>query len=435
MSHLAYYLKQKGHDVQGSDVIQDFYTSNLLENIPIYKLEEDLPSYDILIYSPAYKNKIDNLANAYSYPEYLALLSKESYTVAISGSHGKSSISAMVTNILKEIKFPSSSIFGSFLQGDELSYINNDKYLILEACEYKDHFMLYDVDILLINNIDFEHVDYFKSLKDVETSFYNRIIKTNPNGFIIYNSDITPSIQKAKQVRPDLNYIAYNSAAFYLEEKESTYLINGQYELISNDVPIKLAYNYLASLIIAAILVLKENNIIINNDNILLKIKDLVSCINSFKGLAARCEEVKKEDNILYIDDYAHHPSEIIEFSALVKNKYKRKQVCLFMPHTASRTKTFLKEFAQALASFDKIIIQNVFASARDDKDEENLSYSLYLELLKLKPSDNVKFALDDNEAVKTSISMLRENDLCITLGAGNNRKLIDLIINERKNI
>ena len=439
MSHLARFLKKGGHNISGCDVIEDFFTAPLLTGIKIYSFSDHLPlNIDVVIYSSAYEHKnVTALLDAnergiksYSYPEFLALLSKSSHTYGVSGTHGKTTTTAYATHILKSINFNGGSIYGSFLLNSDI-YNNSGKNLLIEACEYKDHFNLYSLDGLVITNIEYDHPDYFSSLEDVKRAFHKRVLGINQNGFVICHKSIYSLVSSWLLERCDIKLIAYSDSTFKING-EGEYEISG----INSEMSINIKADVVAALLISTLMLLKENNLEINCSNILEIVNSLKKYVLTLPTVASRSEVVAEKNNIKLICDYAHHPTEIKTCIDNIRKKYPSSRVVVvFMPHTASRTKALMNDFASSLALADCIFVQDVYSSARDDRSKENLSRVLVKNIEKkvfrslYGKASQVVYLEDNDMASQIIAAALLSGDICITMGAGDNRKLIKRIV------
>lgn len=444
MSHLAAFLRAQGNIVLGCDVEEDFFTAPILAGIKINSFDDELSEHiDALIYSGAYNDKL-NVINycklkgvpIYSYPEFLALLSKGIKTYGVSGTHGKTTTTAYTSYLLKSLSFKGGAIFGSFLL--DLSIYNEGKdALVIEACEYKNHFNLYQLAGLVITNIDFDHPDYFKTLDDVKESFHQRFLTLGQNGVVICHSSAYNIVSRWVCERPDIKVIVYSKGKYSVINSYDSYEVDGvkintgeKNHLILDDI--------VAAMLLSAVIILRNNNKELSDNNIHQELIKLASFIPAFPGVASRGEVVQIKNNITFISDYAHHPNEIKTCIDNTRQKYPSSRIIvLFMPHTATRTKALLKDFASALSLADDVFIQNVYSSARHDEVKENLSLALTKEIEKkvfrsfLSKINQVVYIKDDDSAVDIVSAFLLSGDVCITMGAGNNRKLIKRIIDK----
>lgn len=323
MSSLAMLVKDKGHEVRGSDVGEYIFTEEELNkrNIPILSFNKNnINKEDIVIIGHKFINsdneeviKAKRENKWYEYNEFISEFIKDYYSIAVCGSHGKTSTTSLVMNILNEVDNC------GYLIGDGSAHIgDNSKYFVFEACEQKEHFLKYSSDIILINNIDYDHVDYFKTEDDYINAFY-KFAKQAKEKVIVNGDDLYLS-------KLD------NVMKFGISDKNDVYAQNIvedvkgiSYDLYYNKAFIKrislpfyghhMVYNSLSAITVGLYLNLNIN--VIENG------------LKKFKGVKRRFNELIINDCI-YIDDYAHHPSEIRATIKACKQKYPNKKVIAF---------------------------------------------------------------------------------------------------------
>lgn len=467
MSNLALILKEKGNFVFGIDKSEYFQPQEKLIESKIqifddFNLDIIPHKIDEVIYSTAYENthcvKQAKLKfKTSSYIDYLAKLTKESKSYGIAGTHGKTTTSGACVFSLsyKERKaFPFFAIFGSSLIDNSNCVFQGDKALIVEACEYQNHFLKYKLDGAIITSIDFDHPDFFNSIDDVIHSFIQFALNIKEKGFLILNTD-DKNVKSIKTViedkRKDLNIISFgfHDNSLFRVEKDS-YSNKYKVRLIGNELfDLKYYDRALINDIMGAALIstcilldAQDVKLYLNKDDIICDeifttlFRTSLKALENFKSVKGRLELKATINNILFLDDYAHHPKEIYTLYNELKNRYpNRKLFAIFTPHTASRTKALYKDFISVFLLFDKLIITKTFASARMDVDNGNLAEKLVKDLnKKLLTSFKIKLAsaiyVDENEEVsKIAASMIENDDIVISLGASNNDRLYKEII------
>ena len=343
MSALAILLKSLGHTVVGSDVGDYIFTEKLLceKQIPIYSFnEKEININDIVIIGHNFINSnLKEVTNAklynewYEYNDFLAKLSNNYISIAISGTHGKTTTTHLIKNIFNEIDQC------GYLIGDGTAYLNKEsKYFIFEACEYKNHFLKYYPSYIIINNVDYDHIDYFKTKEEYNQAFIN-FIKNKKEQLIVNGDDdflrtIDYAIKYGINDNNDIqatNIIENEKGISFDLKYHKQYLINIKLPFYGRHM----IYNTLASISIALI-----NNI---------GIEQIVNGLLKFKGANRRFNEEIIEDNI-YIDDYAHHPNEIKNTIYATKQKYPNKKlVAIFKGDRYSRIQYFSKDIAREL--------------------------------------------------------------------------------------
>ena len=354
MSALACLLSDLGNKVEGSDEDEYYFTEdNLIKrNIIIHKFNEvNLDSTYIYIIGNAFNlnNKevqkiINNNYTYYYYHDFIGnKLNKE--IIAVSGTHGKTTTTKFLYQMVGE---KTSVIIGD---GTGKGYIHNNQ-LILEACEYKNHFLSYNPSLLIITNIELDHSDYFDNIQSVINSF-DCLVKQSD--IIIANGD-DKNICKIKCNRmikvgmQDTNDIVFNIT----KETNKGYDVHIDYIDVNINIPflgIHFVYDYILSYVACYILGLTPNT-------------------NNIKLPKRRLEETKYGNTIL-VNDYGHHPTEIKAVHDSLRLKYDDMKInVIFQPHTYSRTLKFKKEFKNSLSLFDDIYIDKVFTSKREGYDK-----------------------------------------------------------------
>lgn len=351
MSSLALLLKEKGENVRGSDVKDYIFTEDKLKQKGVEILEfnkDNITCEDIVIIGHDFIDsdneevvKAKKHNTFYEYNKFISEFIKDYYSIAVSGSHGKTTTTSLIANALNEIDEC------GYLIGDGSSSISPiSQYFVFEACEYKEHFLEYKSNIILINNIDYDHVDYFKNELDYVKAFYkfvnNAKDKVIVNGDDFYLSNIknafTYGLKEnnnliAKNIVEDENGISYDVYYNGYLLKRVSFPFYGRH----------MVYNTLSAM--AVCLYLKINIEIIEKG------------LNKFKGVNRRFNERIFDDSV-FIDDYAHHPSEIEATLKAVKQKYKDKKIIAFYKGDRySRVYKFAKEIVKALFVADDVYV------------------------------------------------------------------------------
>jgi UDP-N-acetylmuramate--alanine ligase len=438
LSNLALKLAQFNIKVSGSDVAEYFSTQKVLEqnNIKIIEsFDKSLlpPETNFLIYSAAYdKESHPQIVLAaqknipiYSYPQFLALLSENFTTLAVAGTHGKTTSVAALDFLFNEKKANYLALYGSQLL-TETNKLQKElpKFILLEACEYRSHFLNYNLDSLYITTIEHDHPDYFKDEKEVYASFYQLVKKLKPKTTVVCfgdNPNTQKLIQTIKNEFKTLNLITFG------EQENNDYKVvdykveDGQSSFNLEPLKQRFSFNFtslpLVMDLIGAALFAATNS----NSTFEAELSANLSSLKNFKGCAKRVEFLFEKDQITYIDDYAHHPNEIKTSLEHLRNKYKnRRIVTIFYPHTYLRTKIFFSHFVEALAQSDLAVIRGIYASARE-KDEVELNDQLANDLASALKSPFIK---DKTQLLDYLAQSLLPFDVCVTMGAGNNSDL-----------
>jgi UDP-N-acetylmuramate--alanine ligase len=407
ISAVARMLLEKSVEVYGSDISSSAYTEDLKKNgahIIIGQDFEFIPNdADLVIYSIAImhydkelfaKLKNSNF-NISSYPEMLKEISKDKFTIAISGTHGKTTTTAMIAKMLIDAGFDPTVIVGSILKETNTNYISGkSKYLVVEACEYERSFLNLHPNIIVITNIETDHLDYYKDLSDIQNAFRDFIDQIDLFGNVICNKthmSLLPVLKNQKvEITDYTQYIDSLPALSYPGEH------NRQ--------------NGASAKAVGVILGIPEEKI---NES-----------LKSFSGTARRLEKkgVTKDGTIVY-DDYAHHPTEVRASLQALREMFPTKKLnIVFQPHLYSRTKALFDDFVTAFDDADRVGFLPIYF-AREDPDPSVSSEKLSDEISrhKIGVTSIVNFA--DAPEYLRSLN-LGANDVLVTMGAGEAYKV-----------
>lgn len=427
MSGLAEILIDKGFTVSGSDAKASSLTELLSKKgARIYygqKAENLNDKIDLVVYTSAIhpdnpefmamkKLRLPSLTRA----ELLGQLMKNyEIPIAISGTHGKTTTTSMVSEILLEAGCdPTLSIGGILKTIDGNIRIGHGKCFVTEACEYTNSFLSFFPKIGLILNVEEDHLDFFKDINDILHSFHRFAALLPKDGFLIINGEI-PEIETILEgidcniitfgMDPSYDYhpehIQYNEkscARFQLVRKD------GSRENISLGVPGEHnIYNALASIALA--------------DLLSIDLPSVQKALSHFRGTDRRFEYKGTVNGTVIIDDYAHHPTEITATLNAALNYPHKTLWCVFQPHTFTRTKAFLKEFASALSLSDQIVLADIYP-ARETDDLGISSGTLQKELEAL--GKTCYYFSSFEEIENFLLKSCAPGDLLITMGAGD---------------
>ncbi len=409
VSALARMFLDGKKQVSGSDMSESKITQSLKDlGVTIFighqsaNVAKDI---DLIVYSPAINESNPEILEAkrlgittLSYPQALGLFSQNYSLIAVSGTHGKTTTTAMTAKVLIEANFDPTVVVGSLLKETGTNYISGQgEYLIIEACEYKRSFLNFKPHILIITNIDLDHLDYYKDLVDIQSAFNELVSKMSEGDYLICDvkhKNLEPVVALAKCRVVDYKNILREGLGLKIPGEHN--IVNAQ-----------------------SVLALAE---ILNIER-----RQALDSLNSFEGTWRR-SEYKGEINegIKVYDDYAHNPTEVsITLKGFRDFFPSKKIVVVFQPHLYSRTKIFLKEFSQSFGDVDEVIILPIYA-ARESFDESINSEMLVEEIKKY--NRNVVFASNFNLAVER-INNIKDKDIVITMGAGDVWKVGDMFL------
>ncbi|MBN2444475.1 MAG: UDP-N-acetylmuramate--L-alanine ligase [Spirochaetales bacterium] len=445
MTALAEILKAKGASITGSDTHEKFYTDTVLAHLNIPVIEDFTPhnihrNLDLIIYSSAYTSETHpelQKALQYSipmltYPEALGILSTQANSSGIAGVHGKTTTTAIAGTIMKEVQFPATIITGSQVPTfhDSSTLHLGDTYLIAETCEYKRHFLKFKADQIVLTNVELDHPDYFTSLEDIMAAFEEYVCALPEKGVFIYNADDRGAVavlEKVKSARKDIVCIPYGKNAhgrfrvknIELSPGEIRFSLEGFDKAFSLSVPGEhTILNSTAAIALCIILLEKEHGSVQEKD-----IRGIQEGLKNFRGSKRRSEILGEAGGILFMDDYAHHPTAVAATLKGYREFFPGKRIIVdFMSHTYSRTKELLREFGEAFSSADEVILHKIYASAREQGEHHITGKDLYHEVAK--HHSHVHYFEEIMDALPYLKEVLTPGDLFVTMGAGDNWKI-----------
>ena len=428
MSGLAEILLEAGFKISGSDLKQSALTDKLKANgaqIAIGQCAANIKDPDLVVYTAAIHPDNEEFAEAVrrgipmlSRAELLGeIMTNYSEAVNVAGTHGKTTTTSMLSEILIEAgKDPTVSV-GGLLDaiGGNLRNGGRD-YFVAEACEYTNSFLSFHPTIAVVLNVEADHLDFFKDIDDIRQSF-RRFILTLPQderGFLVINGDIreldffTDGIgcrYTTFGLGEDNDYTAHDISFDELARPSYTLIHKGR-ELGRITLKVHGRHNVIDSL--AAIAAAERVGV---------SFADIQKALNDFEGVERRFEHKGVINGCEIIDDYAHHPQEIEATLKAAKQCRHNKLYVVFQPHTYTRTKALLPEFAKALMDADELILADIYAarevntvgvSSKDIADLVNAA------------GGKASYFPDFEQIKKYILNKVGEGDLLITMGAGN---------------
>ncbi len=368
MASLACMLQDLGHEVSGSDLEKHFFTEDELvkRNIPIYPFDEDniqdgmhvIVGNAFLEDFPEVKKARENkTCTTLRYHEFVGQFIQDYKTIAIAGSHGKTTTTGMLSSVLKEKGNT------AYLIGDGSGFIRKDsEYFCLEACEFRRHFLQYFPEYAIITNAEIDHVDYFKDDADYRSA-YEAFSYNVSKALMVFGDD--PQV-RMMNLNPDVDVYYYGleenddlQAKNVLEESDGmSFDVYFKQEFVGHiELPFVGHHLLLNSLAVIGIGLLEG-----------MDLSEIEKGLCSFGGVKRRFNVEVDGENI-YVDDYAHHPTEVKVTIETAKKRFpNHKLVAIFKPHRASRVMYFAKEFAEALELADKVYLCD-FTSIDDKQD------------------------------------------------------------------
>lgn len=437
MSGIAQVLNHMGYTISGSDRSDSDYLQTLREQgieIHVGQVRENIKDQDLFVYTDAILPTNEELIAAKETGKEVvtrgvflgALMRNYKRSIAISGSHGKSTTTSMIAKILINSKSDASILLGGDF--DEMHgnvMIGNSDILLTEACEFKANILNYYPGTVVILNIDEDHLDYYKDINHIVETFIGYMKNLDETSKAIINIDDKNTHRLLEHIKGDIITFSLENedADYHLVSKKldiegkPTYTLkfrDGSIHEFFLNVPGK--HNIYNS--IAAIIASYENRI---------DIETIKTSLKEYKSLHRRMETIGYANGAKVITDYAHHPVEIQNILATIKSFTDKKIITVFEPHTFSRTKTLLKEFSECFYAADEVIVNKIYP-AREVFDP-TINSEMLVELLK-ENGVNAKYIEGFEETISYLKSKLNEDYIVLATGAGNShvfaRDLID---------
>lgn len=428
ISAIARMFLLDGKKVSGSDRSRSLITDELLKagaKISIGHDEANVCEADLVVYTIAISENNPEFAKAkilglpmLSYPEVLGLISKDKFTISIAGTHGKTTTTAMAGKLMLDAGLDPTVIVGSLMKvnistgGGQASNImvGKSNYFVVESCEYHRSFLNISPKIIIVTNIDNDHLDYYKDLEDIQGAFSEFVSKLGPEDYLITdarNGKILPVVGGVGcRV---IDYQDFSEVASGLKLR-----VPGRHNI----------ENAKAVLALSTILKIDPS--------------DAINSLNNFAGTWRRFEFKGHAKNGAEVyDDYGHHPTEVMATLRGAREHFGNKKiVTIFQPHLYSRTKLLLKDFARSFGDTDDLILLPIYA-ARETADPSISSEILANEI---RDSMGGKYEIKDN-FLKTVVVVTDRDDaisridpsaeVVVTLGAGDVTTISDSLTNQ----
>ena len=421
MSSLAQIAYDMGHEVQGSDEETYFFTQEKLEqrNIPMYgyNVENIKEGFEVILGNAFDETHIEYRAakdlglKIYTYAQFLGKLLDEIPSIAVTGAHGKTTTSTMVSNIFKH------NFVTSYLIGDGTGHgEKNSDYIVAEACEYYRHFLAYHPNYAIVTNIDFDHPDYFNDEHDMFDAFQSFVNQVKDTVVICGDDHL------ASQLKPSTAKVVtygFNEGNDYQIKNVKTTSENSEFDIYKN--------SELLGTFTMAVFGLHDisnaTSAIALADICGLSTDEIQQSLGSYHHAERRFTEHKVGTNVV-VDDYAHHPSEIKATIDSARRKYSDKQIiAIFQPHTYTRTAKFLNEFAESLLTADKVFLCPIFASVREKEKIVGIE-----DLQKVTPGSEIIYGEENFDKLNF------DNSVILFMGAGNINKLCNKFVEQNSN-
>lgn len=476
MTMLAQYLAANGKEVAGSDTAEKFMTDEVLKKAGIKVIEKfsenNIPKdIDLIIYSSAYnaenntevKRAMAGKIKTLTYAQAMGEVFNRKYGIAVVGSHGKTTTTAWLGYVTHKAGLEPSVMAGARVgQLDGCGITGKSDYLIIEADEYQNKLKYFQPKAVLLNNIDYDHPDFFPTMEDYQDVFIEFIKKIPKKGFLIANFDdslirkianvnckgkvVSYAIDAEQSPLPPLrrggnkaDYVAYdikhNNGKQYFKVRMGELLEDsaeksplpplakgGAAEL--GDFCIQLSGRHNISNALAVIAVCVELGV---------ELVDIRKYLEEFTGTARRMQKMGEFNGAIIIDDYAHHPTEIKAVLEGARQIYpKNKLIVVFHPHTFSRTKALLDDFACSFSAADEVIVLDIYGSAREihgGVSSKELVKKI-VEAQNFASKKNIQYIPTLDECEKYLRKNIERGDVVLLMGAGDVFRIGENLLN-----
>ncbi|MCF2499499.1 UDP-N-acetylmuramate--L-alanine ligase [Dyadobacter chenhuakuii] len=442
MSALARWFKANGFNVAGYDKTLTTLVQKLQDEDITVTLEDEIatisaefaanPDETLVIYTPAvpvqHKQMIyfrDNNFLILKRSQVLGLLTKNLRTIGVAGTHGKTTTSSLVAHILRHAKVNSTAFLGGISQNYGTNLLLNEPtdnleevFCVVEADEFDRSFLTLFPEIAIVTSTDADHLDIYGKHENVLESFRDYVSQIDDNGVLFMREGLElASSTKAKVLTYSLNSGDYHSANIHIENARFVFDLihpDGKIEGIAMKIP---GYHNIENSVAASAVALHLG---VDPE----KIKE---ALENYGGVKRRFEYQLEEDGHIYIDDYAHHPTEIEAFLSSVKGLYPGRHVtAIFQPHLFTRTRDFADGFAESLSLADRLLLLEIYPAR--EQPIEGVNSGMLMEKITAKEKQ-----LITKDKVLNVLADLN-TDIVVTIGAGDIDTLVEPIRNLLKN-
>lgn len=435
MSALARYFKSKGMAVAGYDLTPTDLTKSLVESgiavhytddverIPLQFLDADKKDSTLVVYTPAVPKKHcemtwfrENYYTLLKRSEVLGAITSNTFTIAVAGTHGKTTTSAILAHILKLSGFSNNAFLGGIATNYNTNMLldENAKAALVEADEFDRSFLTLHPDIAVVTSVDTDHLDIYQTTDEVKASFNQFASQIKEGGKLIVRKGITPQT-KARTITYGIDEEAQVIA-------RNVRIDNGRYvfDLVTDtfhlyDLTLQLPGRHNVENALAAIAVAQQLGI--TEDQI-------TEAINTFTGVKRRFEFHVKTDDMVYIDDYAHHPEELKACIQSARELYPGKKITgVFQPHLFSRTRDLADDFARSLGMLNELLLMEIYPAR--ELPIEGITSGMLLDKVELEE----KILVQKSEVIRELSK--RRIEVLLTMGAGDIDQLVQPIKEE----
>lgn len=429
-------LQSRGIEITGSDTHEKFFTDEVLQKLSVKYIEgfsaDNIPNdADLVLYATCYdeKNNIEfaeakkrNLPMM-SYPEILGELFNQKYGIAVCGTHGKTTTSAMLADVLKKTGADPDAVIGSRVtEWGSNALVGKREYFVIEADEFQNKLKLYNPKGVILTSVDWDHPDTYPSFEEYKKAFTDFAAKIPKAGFLVVWGDSVATNEVARGCR--CNIIKYG-----FQNDNDVVISNFQIPIfnetsISNFQTFDILYSGKNLGTFQTQLVGKHNAlnagaVIAVCHKLNLDMGKTREALKSFQGTSRRFEYIGQRNGAILIDDYGHHPEEVKATLKGTREIYPDKNIiAVFHPHSYSRTEALLQDFAQSFDDADKVIVLDIYGSAREFFGK--VSSKDLADLINKYNRGKAEHIPTIDETVEYLKYKIGDNDVVLCIGAGN---------------
>ena len=442
MSAVARLLLKQGYTVTGSDLRQSSITENLVREGAQVFIGHDsscIAEADCIVVSsaiqdsnPEYQAAVERSCPILTRAEALAcVMGPFKHKIMVAGTHGKTTTSAMIATVLRYGSRQGAFAVGAILNdvGSNAEMGEQRDYFVAEADESDGSFLSLDPTLAVITNIEEDHMEYFKTAKNLTAHFEQFLKKVQGNcGTVFINKDDQVAYDMACQFPPELCRFFSIQSSSDVKAKNVSYLQQGiafDLELFGQDqgrIQLRCfgwhnVYNALAAISVCV--------------HEAIPVRDIVTALESFSGTKRRLEFLGEYHGISFYDDYGHHPTEIKTTLEGLKRSMDKPIVCIFQPHKYSRTQHFLDDFSESFYNADEVIITDIYSA--NEANPNNVSSRAIVDSMRKKSGQKVSFISEMNTISGFLVPSLNQDKVVVTMGAGDIHLVSQHLIHDLK--
>jgi UDP-N-acetylmuramate--alanine ligase len=425
MSGIAEILHNLGYSISGSDISRSEVTEHLERlGVRVYYGHdaENIGTANVLVISSAVKESNPEVVESrrrgipvIKRAEMLGELMRLKYSVGISGTHGKTTTTSMIGIILTDAGLDPTIIVGGIVTGIESgASLGGGDYLVAEADEYDRSFLVMFPSMAVVTNIEPDHLDCYEGMEDLENSFITYMNRVPFYGMVVYNADdMVLSKLHTRITRASVSFglaaeADYQAVNINHREGGSEFNVFKRGELLGKIV-LNVPGEHNVKNALAAVTAAYELEV---------PFAAIAKALKKYKGVNRLFEIKSTVNDIMVVDDYAHHPTELTATLMTAKKSYNRRVIVVFQPHLFSRTKQFYREFAEALSQADLCFLVDIYPAR--EEPIEGVTSELIARYAREKNYDNVNYVGSKENAIEEVVKIARPGDMIITAGAGS---------------